>query len=604
MQTYLSIIENNLCSAVFYAAAGIIIASVMLCILIRSRYRSKVVSLGAALEKEQTANEQERIQLSDNLRLADEKTKQLEEELNNKNARIEQIENAIPAFQAQAEQATILEEEIKQRNDYLVELLDTFEKEFGLDANDLAVFDSLQEETLWQRHSAVIGALINRLHAEEQSRAELEQTQRTWQMQLIEKESEAQGLNKTIEDQRAHIAQIEQHLAQQQAMIQEQQNTEATLQDLRKTLDGQHAYIAQIEQNFAEQQNNEAALQDLRNTVEEQCAHIAQIEQSLAEQQEIMQEQQAAAEENILKLQTKIRAYKAYIGKLELGRMKVFNDLNLAAQKIHQLEIALENVPPVVEPAASVEPLVEEAAVQQQEEAPEPLQPDIETAEEMKQSKPLLARIMDSVKADLSQDQQAAEKEEEPASEQQVAVEHPREEKPPVSQIDLNLLAEKEASIARLQKELEAQQNHISRLEYDLEVKNLLIQDSRHEVRAIPAAVVQKQAEDQARIAELEAKLSGSESTAVQKSIEKISHFPQDMKHQWLDPVTKQLHDLSENVQQIPQHAIENISQLWVNPAKEKIDEATEIAKHIPEQLKGLYQKMTPFKHKEPEKPE
>lgn len=598
MQTYLSIIENNLYYAVIFTATGVIIASIILCFLIRARYRSKVVNLSAALEKEQSADMQERTLLNDKLNRADETIKQLEEELNNKKAHIEQIENTIPAFQAQAEQATILEEEIKQRNDYLVELLDTFEKEFGLDAGDLAIFDSLQEETLWQRHSAVIAALINRLHAEEQSRAELEQTQRTWQMQLIEKEADLQELSKTLEDQRAHSAQIEQHLAEQQAMIQEQQNTEATLQDLRKTLDGQHAYIAQIEQNFAEQQNNEAALQDLRNTIEEQCAHIAQIEQNLAEQQTMMQEQQTSAEEDILKLQAKNRSYKAYIGKLESGRMKVFNDLNLAAQKIHQLEIALENKASVVEPITPVEPIEQEPAVQHAEQ-PELEQPDIEIAEEIKQPKPLFARLIDSVKTDLNLDQQAAEKDNEQTPAQNDVIEYPYEKKPHVNQIDLNVLAEKEASIAQLQQELDARQNHISRLEYDLEVKNLLIQDSRHEVHAIPAAIVQKQAEDQARIAELEAKLSGSEPTAVQKSIEKISHLPQDMKHQWLDPVTKQLHDLSENVQQMPQHAIENIHQLWVNPAKEKIDEATEIAKHIPEQLKEFYQKMTPFKHKE-----
>ncbi len=118
-------------------------------------------------------------------------------------------------------------------------------------------------------------------------------------------------------------------------------------------------------------------------------------------------------------------------------------------------------------------------------------------------------------------------------------------------------LADQEAAIAELNATLAGQANHFSRLEYDLEVKNAIIRDYNRPLEGIPAAIVAKQEEAQARIAELERALNPQRKVA-ENTLEMTQAKPLEL----------------------------------FSPAKQKIEEITDAAKHFPEQFKGFYQKI------------
>ncbi|MDD5276154.1 MAG: hypothetical protein PHR16_08735 [Methylovulum sp.] len=297
MESYLSIIENNLGYSAIHIATGIIVIVILICLLGVMGSRRKAIKQVAALEKTQADLEQAQTQLSENLQASQEQLQHLENELTAKNHQIEQEKQTA---QHQAGRVALLEEQINQRRHKLAEVLDTLAKDFTLEA---AVYDSAdeeQEDLLWQRHSAALGQLTQRLQTEEQRRKALELSRQTTQTQLAEKE---------------------------------------------------------------------AILGELRQTLDAQTAQIANLEQSINEQQALMQGQLDNSTAELAKLQTKNHAYAATIGKLETGRMQVFNDLNLATQKIHQLESALTNkekgVEPIKQEPIAPVPTAQEAAVQQ-----------------------------------------------------------------------------------------------------------------------------------------------------------------------------------------------------------------------------------------------
>ena len=118
--------------------------------------------------------------------------------------------------------------------------------------------------------------------------------------------------------------------------------------------------------------------------------------------------------------------------------------------------------------------------------------------------------------------------------------------------------------IAELNTTLTEQGNYIFRLEYDLEVKKALINDNNSPLKTIPAAILSKQEQAEARIIELEQKLNPKRKD-VKKTVEKIQ--------------PKQL--------EIP------------TPTKQQIDEIADKAKQLPDQFKGFYQKILAKKTQE-----
>ncbi len=68
--------------------------------------------------------------------------------------------------------------------------------------------------------------------------------------------------------------------------------------------------------------------------------------------------------------------------------------------------------------------------------------------------------------------------------------------------------SEQIVELAALQENINAQQNHIDRLQYDLEIKKALIKNQNTPLQAIPAAIIERQQADLAKIEALQKKLA------------------------------------------------------------------------------------------------
>ncbi len=537
MQTYLAIIdkiilENGWYNFVFFAAIGIFIASMLLCLVIRARYRSKVVSLDAELTQERAIHAQERMQLSDDLNVAHEKIQQQEGDLTNQVSRIEQIESEKQAAQVGAARTAKLEGEIQQRNQYLLELLNTFEKDLELVTDGQMAVDVTDTDNLWQRHRAVMAELTNRLQTEERRCSELEQILQTGQTMLAEKE--------------------------------------AVLEALRQSINDQVAHIAKTEQDFVVQLNN--------------------------------------ADTALLRLQTKYRVYKKYFGGLAWGRMQVFNELNLAVHRIHQLDVGLETkavpveaITPQDEPQI-IEVLESTTVAQEVHSEIQHEELQFTSVPEKSNAANPFARFVSALKTDFGLSKQPSEKvevgDEQAAEPQEVYVEPITQQDEPQI-IEAVVLAEviqperaeiqnEEHLLTPVPEQSKAANPLLARFvkavktDFGLSKPRAPEKIEELETKQIDQDDIQPRAETLVAIEEVQVKPS-----VINTVLEKAENLPQGIKGQWLNFFKKQTHD----EQPLPdESSIEEI-----NTA---IPEAADIApnaKTVQDQLNGFYQKLKLF---------
>jgi len=189
----------------------------------------------------------------------------------------------------------------------------------------------------------------------------------------------------------------------------------------------------------------------------------------------------------------------------------------------------------------------EKASTETKPTAQEP-QHSVSLAEGGKQPRSLLSHFFKPVKAELKLSKQQPE---------------PRQTT--AAPLDPNILAEKDAAIENLKAEISAQQNHIARLEREIEAKQNQAQKEKPDERGI-APTVAVPSPNKTSANPLAGWLAKVKLLPINDTLAKTTRPPQDMKQQPVDLV------------------------------KEKPDETTDKAKQIPDQLKGLFQKITPFK--------
>jgi len=131
--------------------------------------------------------------------------------------------------------------------------------------------------------------------------------------------------------------------------------------------------------------------------------------------------------------------------------------------------------------------------------------------------------------------------------------------------IDSDTLAEKDAMIENLKAELSAQQNHIARLEREIEAKQHQAQKAESGQGGL-ASKQDTQSSDASPKNLTQGWLAQIKSLPINEAIEKITRLPEGMKRQPVDPV------------------------------KDKVEETTDKAKKIPDQFRSLFQKITPFR--------
>ena len=126
-------------------------------------------------------------------------------------ARVELANNLSMAQQ----QATGLQQRLAQRNQQISDTIQALAAGFDLGEQPLpAIGEDLVSEDLWQQHDRVIAQLANRLRAEQQAKAELQQSYQAETGKRIEKEALIDNLQNTLTEKTLHISGLEQQTAE------------------------------------------------------------------------------------------------------------------------------------------------------------------------------------------------------------------------------------------------------------------------------------------------------------------------------------------------------------------------------------------------------
>ncbi len=335
----------------------------------------------------------------------------------------------------------------------------------------------------------------------QESENKQESLKQSWEVSLAEKDAAINELTTELNQQKAQVSQIEQKFLMQQTELAEQ--AKATQQQLEQNLQQLQTEFAQLQQAEVQQQQQlETALQELHS------------ERQQSQQNQVEQQQQA--EKKLQELQTALT--QAQQSKLEQQQQ-----LEGATLQLERLEERLTDRSAKSAGARSPETLAQQQTIERLQESNQALERKLLESE---------AAIKELVAKNAK--------------------------KPATVELELT------QKIAELNTALAEQGNYIFRLEYDLEVKKALMSDKNSPLKTIPAAIIAKQEQAEARIIELEQKLNPKRKE-VKKTVEKTQASPVDM----------------------------------LNPAKQQIDEIADKAKHLPDQFKGFYQKILAKKTEE-----
>lgn len=145
-----------------------------------------------------------------------------------------QMEKATSAAQDEMQRALTLEQLIYQRNKQIAETIQTLATSFDLGERPLLATEDVKADLLWQQHAKVIAQLIDRLRTEQQAKIELQQTCQAETAKLAEKEVLLDALQTTLATHANQLSKLEQTLAEQQAILQQQDNAQQVLSDTLK----------------------------------------------------------------------------------------------------------------------------------------------------------------------------------------------------------------------------------------------------------------------------------------------------------------------------------------------------------------------------------
>lgn len=227
MQTYLPLIQtmltewylftlNNALYAGVLATAVWLLTAMLYSIRIASIKRAKAASEKASIE---------------NLTTVQHQLQHTQEELAETTL---QMDKAASTAQEETQRTLMLEQLIYQRNKQIAEIIQTMATSFDLGERPLLASEDVKADLLWQQHTKVITLLIERLRAEQQAKIELQQTCQAETAKLAEKEVLLETLQVTLDTHADQLSKLESALAEQKAVLQQQNSAQQVLADTLK----------------------------------------------------------------------------------------------------------------------------------------------------------------------------------------------------------------------------------------------------------------------------------------------------------------------------------------------------------------------------------
>lgn len=144
------------------------------------------------------------------------------------------MEKATSAAQDETQRTLTLEQLIYQRNKQIAETIQTLATSFDLGERPLLASEDVKADLLWQQHTKVISQLIERLRTEHQAKIELQQTCQAETAKLAEKDVLLEALQTTLDTHADQLANLELALADQKAILQQQDNAQQALSNTLK----------------------------------------------------------------------------------------------------------------------------------------------------------------------------------------------------------------------------------------------------------------------------------------------------------------------------------------------------------------------------------
>lgn len=311
---------------------------------------------------------------------------------------------------------------------------------------------------------------------------------------LAEKNAAISALTVSLDEQKNQVSKLEQSLQTQQTELSQQ--AKLAQQQLEQNLQALQTELAQLQQaKLVQQQQLETALQELQT-------ELAQTQQSKLEQQQ-------ETEKTLQELQTAL-------AQAQQHKLEQQQQLEGATLQLERLEQRLADRSAKAGAVKSPENLEQQQTIQRLQESNQALEKKLQESE----------AVINELAAKTAK-------------------------KPATVESELT------QKIAELNTALTEQGNYIFRLEYDLEVKKALLGDKNSPLKVIPAAIIAKQEQAEARIIELE-QLLNPKHKAAKKPIEKVQPKPSES----------------------------------LNAATKQLEEITDKAKHLPDQFKNFYQKI------------
>jgi len=178
----------------------------------------------AFLNKQSTARENARIDAINQLSAAQLQAQELQQQLseNTEQLKINQ-ELAIN----EKERAEKLENQLKERNQQIAAIIQSFSTSFDLGERPVQQTEDLKAESLWQQLDRTINLLITRLRNEQQAKAELQASLQAESLKSTENVAVISTLQAGIAAQTIKIANLELLLEEQKNTLQQQQQEHA-----------------------------------------------------------------------------------------------------------------------------------------------------------------------------------------------------------------------------------------------------------------------------------------------------------------------------------------------------------------------------------------
>jgi hypothetical protein len=183
--------------------------------------------------------------------------------------------------QKEAERATTLEEQLALRNQQIAGIIQSLATRFDLGERPLPVMGDIKAEELWQQHERVITLLTTRLQSEQQAKTQLQQAYQAETVKRAEKELLLDTLQTTLATQTDQVCKLEQALAEQKLLLQQQQDQ--AQQVLSSTLEkhlSELARLTELEQQALDLVNTKQQIAQLEEKLTRKDAVITQLEKT------------------------------------------------------------------------------------------------------------------------------------------------------------------------------------------------------------------------------------------------------------------------------------------------------------------------------------